>query len=173
MGTTLRRVDTANVQQHNDFDSATYAFDFAILRFPSNSFPLANVIPIAPAGNAPAGALSIMAYGFTTPGSTGPSRFPHLSEQTVEDCDPEIVRSADTHFCAAPSDTSILCPGDTGSGIYEVVTAATADDPEVRLLVGVVSSINGGCEEQTQSAFTDIGQFTDWLALEGVEPATP
>lgn len=170
VGNTLRRSDTANIQQHNDFDSETYAFDFAILRFPSNTFPAANVIAIAPAGNAPAGALSIMAYGFISPGSTGPSRFPHLSEQTVEDCDTEIVRSGETHFCAAPSDTSILCPGDTGSGVYEVVTAATATEPEVRLLVGVVSSINGGCAEQTQSAFTDIGQFTEFLASEGITP---
>lgn len=116
-GVTLRRVDTTDVVQHNDFNTETNAFDLAVLRFVGQPFPALNVIPIIAAEPAVGDVVTIWAFGFTAPDSTLPSQFVHTSDQTVEECvEGEVKFSELTHFCAAAA-SDILCPGDTGSGV--------------------------------------------------------
>lgn len=116
-GVTLRRVDTADVVQHNDFNTETNQFDLAVLRFVGQPFPALNVIPINAAEPAVGDVVTIWAFGFTSPDSTLPSQFVHSSDQTVAECvEGEVKFNELTHFCAA-STTDILCPGDTGSGV--------------------------------------------------------
>lgn len=119
-GTVLRRVDTTDVVQHNDFNTETNAFDFAVLRFVGQPFPALNVITVNAAEPATGDIVTIWAFGFTAPDSTLPSQFVHSSDQTVAECvEGEVKFDELTHFCAA-SATDILCPGDTGSGVLNV-----------------------------------------------------
>lgn len=119
-GVTLRRVDTTDIVQHNDFNTETNAFDFAILRFVGQPFPTLNVVPVNAAEPAVGDVVTIWAFGFTAPDSTLPSQFVHSSDQTVAECvEGEVKFDELTHFCAA-ADTDILCPGDTGSGVLNV-----------------------------------------------------
>lgn len=99
------------------FNSTDFLNDLAVLFFPDNSFPAANVLPVAISAPAPGSLASLASYGFTSPDSTSPNQFPLLAEQTIATCTAAVKVTA-THFCAAAAAPIIVCPGANGGGLY-------------------------------------------------------
>lgn len=121
-GAALRRADARFAQIDNGFDIETFENDIAILQFANAmTFPIANVIrfsidPVVPAVGA---AGVVYAFGFTTPDSTGPNQVAIEAAQTVAICTSEDFAALPTsHYCARDTGTSVICPGDNGSGLF-------------------------------------------------------
>lgn len=146
----FRRADSSYSQPIQSFVVETFANDLAVLQFAGNVFPLANVITIAPAR--PTGSVNLASFGFTLPNSLVPSQLPQVSVLTVADTCVATLKATTTHFCATATLTSVVCPGDNGSGLYTGTGAA-------RRLVGVVSLIAPGC--------TTLLAMTGFAALDG------
>lgn len=99
------------------FNTTDFQNDLAVLFFPDNTFPTANVLPVAISFPAIGANAFVASYGFTTPTSTTPNQFPLLAAHTVATCT-DIIPATLSHFCAGATAPAVVCPGDNGSGIY-------------------------------------------------------
>lgn len=99
------------------FNSQTFENDLAVLFFPTNSFPAANVIPVAITQPETGSAAFLASYGFTSPESKAPTQFPLLAAHTVATCT-DIIKATPSHFCAGATAPAVVCPGDNGGGLY-------------------------------------------------------
>lgn len=109
--------DSVYVQPIQHFVDESLDFDIAIIIFPTNSFPSANVITIAAAAPT-SGAAFVAGYGFQDPKATEPSLLPLLATLTVSSECTESLNATESHFCAITDPPAVLCPGDGGAGLY-------------------------------------------------------
>lgn len=114
------RADSIYVQPIQLFVDGALDFDLAIVIFAANSFPLANVIPIA-ARTPTTGDAFVAGYGFQNAAAVEPSLLPLLAPLTVAAACTDAVNATESHFCATTVTPAVLCLGDNGAGIYRVV----------------------------------------------------
>lgn len=105
------------------YNSTTFLNDLAVIFFPTNTFPTANVIQVGLTQPAAGIAATLASYGFTTPGSTSPNQFPLLAANTIATCT-TILSHTPSHFCAGATAPAVVCPGDNGAGLYTGVGPA-------------------------------------------------
>lgn len=96
----------------------TFLNDLAVLSFADNTFPAANVIPVAISLPSVGSAATLASYGFTTATSETPNQFPLLAEHTIDTCTATAVAFTPSHFCAGAPAPAVVCPGDNGSGLF-------------------------------------------------------
>lgn len=113
----LYRADSTYVQPIQLFKSDTLDFDIAVVIFPENSFPIGNIIAIAPA-TPTSGEHFVAGYGFRSASDTVPSLLPILAPLSVAAECTEALNASESHFCAVTTDPAVLCPGDSGAGLY-------------------------------------------------------
>lgn len=107
------------VQPIQHFVDETLDFDIAVVQFAENTFPVRNVISIG--GPTPtSGQAFVAGYGFESPTADEPSLVPLLAPLTVAAQCTEARKATTSHFCASTVGTAVLCPGDSGAGIYVV-----------------------------------------------------
>lgn len=116
----MRRANSLYVQPYQRFNHQLLQYDLAMVVFAPYTFPIGNIIEIAPA--IPTNGVAFVAgYGFQSASSNTPSLLPLLAPLTISAECSGMVNATKSHFCAIANQPAVLCPGDNGAGLYTVI----------------------------------------------------
>lgn len=123
--TDVRQTRSVWIQTMPGYDWETRANDIAVVMFPTNIFPVANMIPVRATAAPTAGTAASMAgWGFVNGDAVAGTRQPLLAAHAVQDCAAPLASSA-SHFCALATAPAVVCPGDIGNGLWVTVDGQT------------------------------------------------